>query len=127
MKKCMLWSLILLLFSGCAAAPSETAPGYVHITPHQAKAMLDKGECDVLLDVRTQKEYDSVHIPGATVLPYTQITDQAEIVIPDKNAVILVYCRSGHRSQLACRALAELGYTKVYDFGGIQDWPFETE
>ena len=81
-----------------------------------------------LLDVREQDEYDSGHIPGAVLLPVGSIDeDTAAEVIPEKDSTVLVYCRSGNRSKMASSALAELGYTNIYEFGGINTWPYETE
>jgi rhodanese-related sulfurtransferase len=81
----------------------------------------------IILDVRTQEEYDEAHIPGAIVIPNTEIEARAESELPDKDQMILVYCRSGRRSKLAADILVELGYTNIYEFGGIIDWPYETE
>jgi len=80
----------------------------------------------ILLDVRTEEEYAEAHIEGAGLLPYDEIADRAEAELPDKDAVILVYCKSGGRSEIAAKTLAGMGYSKVYDFGGINDWPYET-
>ena len=80
----------------------------------------------VILDVREQYEYDSGHIPNAVLLPVGTITeDTAAVVIPELDSVVLVYCRSGNRSKTASQALADLGYTNVYEFGGINDWPYD--
>ena len=82
----------------------------------------------IILDVREQDEYDSGHIPGAVLLPVGSIDeDTAAEVIPEKDSTVLVYCRSGNRSKTASSALAELGYTNIYEFGGINTWPYETE
>lgn len=82
----------------------------------------------IILDVREQDEYDSVHIPGAVLLPVGTINeDTAAEVIPEKDSTVLVYCRSGNRSKTAAAALASLGYTKIYEFGGINTWRYETE
>lgn len=99
---------------------------YKQITPEEAKAMMDKQEDYILLDVRSQEEYDEGHIEGAIVIPDTEISDRAEAELTDKESTILVYCRSGRRSKLAAQALADLGYTNIYEFGGIIDWPYET-
>ncbi|MDA3731010.1 rhodanese-like domain-containing protein [Niameybacter massiliensis] len=98
---------------------------YEKISAQQAKEMIDKGEYGVILDVRTLEEYNEGHIEGATLLPDNEIKDKAEITLYDKEEVILVYCRSGRRSEAAAKVLVEMGYTKVYDFGGIIDWPYE--
>ena len=100
---------------------------YQQITQEAAKEMMDTQEV-VLLDVREQHEYDSGHIPGSVLLPVGTITeDTAAAVIDDLDTVVLVYCRSGNRSKTASQALIDLGYTKVYEFGGINDWPYEIE
>ena len=100
---------------------------YQQITQEAAKEMMDTQEV-LILDVREQHEYDSGHIPGAVLLPVGTITeDTAAAVIDDLDTVILVYCRSGNRSKTASQALADLGYTNVYEFGGINDWSYEVE
>lgn len=99
---------------------------FEQITPYQAKSIIDSDEEYIILDVREQHEFDEGHIPGAVLLPYTQINDKAEDMFPDKDALILVYCRSGRRSKIAALDLAKLGYTNVREFGGIIDWPYET-
>jgi len=99
----------------------------VNITAEEAKQIMDSQEGYIILDVRTQEEYDQVHISGAILIPDTQIKARAEEVLTDKDQLILVYCRSGRRSKLAAEALVELGYTNIKEFGGIIDWPYETE
>jgi rhodanese-related sulfurtransferase len=81
----------------------------------------------IILDVRTEEEYNESHIPDAILIPDYEIMTKAEQVLTDKEQLILVYCRSGRRSKNASQALAELGYTNVKEFGGIIDWPYETE
>ena len=100
---------------------------YQQISQEEARNMMD--ERDVLiLDVREQDEYDSGHIPGAVLLPVGTINeDTAAAAIPEKDSMVLVYCRSGNRSKKAASALAELGYTGIYEFGGITTWPYEVE
>ena len=99
----------------------------MNITAEQAKQLMDTEENYIILDVRTQEEYDEAHIPGAIVIPHEEIAEKAEEVLTDKDQMILVYCRSGRRSKIAAEALVELGYTNIYEFGGIIDWPYETE
>ena len=96
------------------------------ITPQDAKALLDSGAAITLVDVRQPEEYENGHIPGALLLPDTDLREQAETALPDKNAAIVVYCRSGARSAMAARMLREMGYTDVRDLGGIIDWPYDT-
>ncbi len=98
---------------------------YEQITPIDAKKIMDSGEEHIILDTREQDEFDEGHIPGAILIPYTEIENKAEEMIPDKDAQILVYCRSGRRSKIAAESLAKLGYTNVKEFGGIIDWPYE--
>ena len=90
--------------------------------------MMDQLDEAVILDVREQNEFDSGHIPGAILLPVGTITeDSAATVIPGKDTTVLVYCRSGNRSKTASDALVKLGYTQVYEFGGINTWPYDVE
>ena len=111
-----------------AAAAESTAgeTGYQKITAEEAKKMMDAGGVTVV-DVRTAEEYAAAHIPGAVLVPVESIGEAMPEALPDKDAVLLVYCRSGRRSAAASQKLAALGYTAVYDFGGINDWPYETE
>ena len=99
----------------------------MNITAQQAKEIMDSQDGYVILDTRTQEEYDEGHIPGAILIPHDKITEKAENTLTDKNQLILVYCRSGRRSKLAAEALVELGYTNIKEFGGIIDWPYEVE
>ena len=100
---------------------------YEQITAEEAKKIMDLGEEHIILDVREQDEFDAGHIPGAILIPYTEIENKAEEMLPDKETQILVYCRSGRRSKIASVALSELGYTNIKEFGGIIDWPYEVE
>ncbi len=114
---------VLILLSGCAGPSAEN--GYQQISQEEAKSMMDSQEV-VILDVREQDEYDGGHIPGAVLLPVGTIDqDTAAAVIPEKDAAVLVYCRSGNRSKTASSALAALGYTNIYEFGGINTWPYD--
>lgn len=116
---------LLLLFTGCGGNTADNS--YQQITQEDAKEMMDTQEV-IVLDVREQNEYDSGHIPGAVLLPVGTIDeDTAAAVIPEKDSTVLVYCRSGNRSKTASSALAELGYTNIYEFGGINTWPYEIE
>lgn len=99
--------------------------GYHKIGAKEAQQMLQTPGC-VLVDVRTPEEYRQAHIPGALLIPNDEISRTAGRLLPDKDAAILMYCRSGSRSWSAAHRLAALGYTNVYDFGGIVDWPYGT-
>ena len=117
--------LALLLLAGCGGGEREAS--YQQISQEEAKEMMDTQEV-VILDVREQDEYDSGHILGAVLLPVGTIDkESAAEVIPEKDTSVLVYCRSGNRSKTASSTLAELGYTNVCEFGGINTWPYETE
>lgn len=99
---------------------------FEQITPAEAKAIMDEREDYIILDVRTQEEYDEAHIDGAILIPDYEIAVKAESVLKDKDQLILVYCRSGRRSKNAASELVKLGYTNIKEFGGIIDWPYET-
>lgn len=107
------------------AAPSKEAV-YHALTAEEAKARMDSGDALTVLDVRTEAEYNEAHIPGAMLLPNETIGEAMPAELPELDAEILVYCRSGNRSKQAADKLVALGYTAVYDFGGIKDWPYET-
>lgn len=124
-----LFLLLLLLLTGCGGNTSNTSSesNYQQISQEEAKEMMDTQDV-IILDVREQDEYDSGHIPGAVLLPVGTIDEEtAAEVIPEKDSTVLVYCRSGNRSKTASSALSELGYTNIYEFGGINTWPYETE
>ena len=122
----------LLLFTGCAAQEptEETETGmktmYRQITQEEAKEMMAASEGCLIVDVHRPDEFAAGHIPGAVNVPNETIGDTAPAGLPDKAQVLLVYCRSGRRSKEAAAKLAELGYTQVYEFGGILDWTGET-
>ena len=105
---------------------SDGGAVYTMITPLQAKTIMEEQSNEIVLDVRTAEEFAEGHIKGAILLPNDEITSKAASMLPDKNQVILVYCRSGRRSALAANELVALGYTHVFDFGGIISWPYET-
>ncbi len=98
---------------------------YEQITHEDAKKIMDSAEEHIILDTREQDEFNEGHIPGAILIPYTEIENKAEEMLPDKDRLILVYCRSGRRSKIAAQSLADLGYTNVKEFGGILDWLYE--
>jgi uncharacterized membrane protein YsdA (DUF1294 family)/rhodanese-related sulfurtransferase len=113
--------VVLLVFSSLGG---EAAGRYQSITPGEA---MEKMSGDVIiLDVRTVGEFNQAHIEGAILIPDYELAGKAPELLANKRATILVYCKAGVRSERAARALIELGYTRVYDFGGIDDWPFET-
>lgn len=106
--------------------PSKGLP-YEQVTMEQAAEYMEYEEGYILLDVRTREEYDGGHIPGAVCIPHEEIKEKAEMLLPDKEQMIYVYCRSGNRSKQAAQALCDLGYTNITEIGGILDWTGETE
>ena len=127
MKRLLIPLLAVLLLAACGSDGSADGASYEMITPQEAKKIMDSRTGYVILDVRTQAEYDQGHIPGAVLIPDTQIKARAEAMLTDKAQLILVYCRSGRRSKLAAEILVDLGYTNIREFGGIIDWPYEVE
>ena len=126
MKKLIFLLLAVMMLTACGQdIESDQGAVYVNITAEEAKRIMDSEEDYIILDTRTEAEYDEGHIPGAIVIPHDEIADRAEEELPDKDQSILVYCRSGRRSKLAAEALVELGYTNIKEFGGIIDWPYE--
>ena len=128
MKKLVFLLLAVMLLTACGQDKENNQGAvYVNITAEEAKRIMDSEEGYIILDVRTQEEYDEGHIPGAIVISHEEIEEKAEDVLTDKDQLILVYCRSGRRSKIAAEALVELGYTNIKEFGGIIDWPYEVE
>ena len=140
MKKAILLALAVMLavFTGCSAGestPSEDVQvrshsetsAYEQITQDEARRIMSEEEDIIILDVRTQEEFDEGHIPGAVCLPNETIGTVSPEILPDKQQTILVYCRSGRRSKEASEKLAALGYTAGKEFGGIIDWTGDTE
>ena len=126
MKKLLPIFISTLFLVGCAV-PAEQEISYRQITMDEAVAVMEEEEGYIILDVRTAAEFDEKHIPGAINIPNEAIGTDAIPELPDKDQLILVYCRSGNRSKQASEKLVKLGYTNVVEFGGIIDWPGETE
>ena len=124
-----IYSLLILAVSGglmlVTSCSDDTA--YKQISPSEAKEIMDSNENVIILDVRELYEYEEGHIKGAVLIPYTEIENRAATELPDKESVILVYCRSGRRSKIAAQTLADLGYKNVMEFGGINDWEYGIE
>ena len=128
MRRNILTTVKQLLFTGCTAGSAGKTAAYQQITPEKAKTMMDEQSGIVILDVRNKSEYDRGHIPNAVLLSLGSISESsAAAAIPTKDTVVLVYCHGGGRSKTAAKTLAELGYTQIYDLGGIINWPYETE
>lgn len=133
----ILLSFVLLIASGCVGAEvspdgtegsSSQKPGaiYQKISAAEASKMMREADSYILLDVRTVEEFAEAHIGGATLIPDFELEDKAATQLPDRDALILIYCRSGRRSAAAAKLLTGMGYINVYDFGGIINWPYET-
>ena len=128
MKKRIFLLLAVMILTACGQDKENNQGAvYVNITAEEAKQIMDSEEGYIILDVRTQEEYNQGHIPGAIMISHEEIAEKAEGVLTDKEQLILVYCRSGRRSKIAAEALVELGYTNIKEFGGIIDWPYEVE
>ena len=117
--------LTLALPFGCVGCSDGGSASYDQISGAEAKALMDSESGYIIIDARTQEEYDQGHIPGAILIPEYEIADRAEKELPDKDQLILVYCRSGRRSKIAAEELVNLGYTNVNEFVGIIDWKYE--
>ena len=122
---CVMVILCLIAFAGCAQQENVMENTYQQITPQEAKNIMDTETDYVIIDARTEEEFAAGHIENAILIPEYEITERAEEELPDKDALILVYCRSGRRSKIASEELVALGYTNVKEFGGIIDWPYE--
>lgn len=126
------------MLAACGGAPSSSSASplasssavekaeYRTLTAQEAKARMDSGDSIVVLDVRTQAEFEENHIEGAVLIPNETIISEPPAELPDKDAEILIYCRSGNRSRQAAEKLIGMGYSNVYDFGGINSWPYDT-
>ena len=116
--------VMMIALTGCAGS-SDTDSGYTQITQEEAQEMMQLEDMHKIIDVRTQEEFNSGHIPGAICIPNETIGTNPPSELPDKDQVLLIYCRSGNRSKDASQKLADMGYTNVYEFGGINTWTGE--
>lgn len=116
------FAMFLLTFAACTKPVS-----FVKITPKDALELLKGEKKAILIDVRTEEEFRIIRIPGSILIPDYEIRDKIVNVVPDKDTPIILYCRTGNRSAKAAKTLADMGYTKVFDLGGILDWPYDTE
>ena len=127
LKGLIIMILISLSLFGMTACGGEkgTPSTYEQITPQEAKTIMDTEKEYVIIDARTDEEFFEGHIEDAILIPEYEIAERAEKELPDKEQLILVYCRSGRRSKIASDELVKLGYSNVKEFGGIIDWPYE--
>ena len=120
----------VLILTGCGSSADDKTVGdkktYRQVSPEEAAAMMEEETDYIILDVRTQEEYETAHIPGAICIPNETIGTDDIPELPDKDQLILVYCRSGNRSKQASEKLAKQGYTNIVEFGGINSWTGET-
>ena len=131
MKRILLLLLLMLIFlTGCAQKlDGDGMVGkttYIQIDQEKAKEMMAVNDGHVVVDVRRADEYASGHIPGAILIPNESIGTEQPDQLPDKDQIILIYCRSGNRSKQAAQKLADMGYTNICEFGGINTWTGET-
>ena len=126
-RRIVLFLLGMIIFGGCKKKEEEAVSSYIHISQEEAKRIMDEEDDIVILDVRTKEEYDGGHIKDAICIPNETIDEKVSETLKDKNQKILVYCRSGRRSVQAAEKLVALGYTKIYEFGGIIDWIYGVE
>ena len=124
MKRIIPFLMALLLLAGCGAQSEEST--YRQVNAEEAAAMMEEESSYIILDVRTAQEYSEKHIPGAINIPNETIGSEDIPELPDKEQLILVYCRSGNRSKQASEKLVKQGYTNIVEFGGINDWTGET-
>ena len=127
LKGLIIMLLISLSLFGMTACDGENKKSstYEQITAEQAKIIMDTEKDYVIIDARTEEEFAEGHIENAILIPEYEIANRAEKELPDKEQLILVYCRSGRRSKIASEELVKLGYTNVKEFGGIIDWPYD--
>ncbi len=125
MRKIIPFFLSLLILAGCSV-PMEQEASYRQVSMDKAIAMMEEKNDYIILDVRTPEEFAEKHIPDAINIPNETIGTEEIPELPDKEQLILVYCRSGNRSKQASEKLVRLGYTNIVEFGGINDWPGET-
>lgn len=119
MQKYLTTTLIVLLIAICAGCGAE---GYNHLTHDEAKEIMHSNPDAIVLDVRTQEEYEKKHIPGALLVPIEELREGNFDSLPDKDATIIIYCWTGRRAEDSAEILAKSGYRNIYEMGGIVDW-----
>lgn len=126
-KQGVLLLMFVLTLAGCSVVNQSSDIGYKQISSQEAAQMMEEESDYIILDVRTAQEYEGSHIKGAINVPNESITEDNIAELPDKEQLILVYCRSGNRSKQASKKLADMGYTNIVEFGGINTWTGECE
>lgn len=125
MKKIIPFLILVFVLSGCVST-KEAKPTYRQINAEEAMEIMEKESGYIILDVRTSEEFQEKHIPNAINIPNETIGNGEMKELPDKDQLILVYCRSGNRSKQAAEKLVKLGYTNIVEFGGINSWTGDT-
>ncbi len=125
MKKLLILTAILMLLGGCSAQENTAKGSYMQISQEEAKRIMEEESDYLIVDVRREDEFAQGHIPGAVNIPNESIIDTKPPLLPDTEQLLLIYCRSGNRSKQAAQKLAGMGYSKVYEFGGISTWDGE--
>lgn len=120
--------ILILSLTACAMPWSKSSYGYTQISYEEAKKMIDERDDIIILDVRTQEEFEGGYIKGAILFPSQEVNEEtAAQKLPDKDQTILIYCSSGGRSKKVAQQLVDMGYTNIYEFGGINSWPYEVQ
>lgn len=129
MKKCIPLILaisIIFVLAGCGTSAEQEENSYQQVSMEEAVEIMEEETGYIILDVRTEEEFSERHIPNAINIPNESIGSEELKELPDKEQLVLVYCRSGNRSKQAAEKLTEMGYTNIVEFGGINDWTGET-
>lgn len=126
-KRLFIYTFILVLISIISVScKSITDTQYVSISAEDGAKMLKEDPDIIIIDVRTKQEFDEGHIDGSINIPDFELVSRIGEIVKDKNDTVILYCRSGNRSKQASLKLIEMGYKKIYDMGGLLDWPYET-
>lgn len=126
MRYSILFLALAAMLVGCSSESSKETASYQQMTMDEAVTLMKEEEDYIILDVRTEEEFKEAHIPDAINIPNEVIDEENVSMLPDKEQMILVYCRSGNRSKQASKKLADLGYTNIIEIGGIIDWKGDT-
>lgn len=125
-----IFATVIVFLTGCSTSCQPLdgegmERSYTQISQEEAREMMKKDNGHIVVDVRRKEEYDAGHIPGAILIPNENIGTQQPEELPDLHQIILIYCRSGNRSKQAAQKLFDMGYTNIYEFGGINTWTGE--
>ena len=122
----LMLAVLISMLSACTMPWNEKSDSYTQISYEEAKKIMDEQEDIIILDVRTEEEFKGGYIKGAVLFPSQEVNEEtAAEKLPDKDQTILIYCSSGGRSKKVAQQLVDMGYTNIYEFGGINSWPYE--